>query len=384
MGKVAKCVIGANYGDEGKGLLVDYFAHKLGPRIVVVRFNGGSQASHTVVTPEGIRHVFGHFGSGTLAGCRTHLSRFFISNPITFLREYAELDEKGFKPRVTVDPRSIVTTYPDMILNQGSERFLGRKASCGLGINETVTRSEYDEFKITIEDLRTRKYTEKLLKILHEWVPIRMRELGIDSSILSPVEKTFLDTSTVDSKWLLHKASEEASGFLSKIFIVDDSYLSEVDVIFEGAQGLLLDQDHENYPWVTRSSTGIANVLRLFDDADLSYLDLYYVTRAYLTRHGHGPLPNSSDSPIYPNIKDDTNLENKHQGKMRYAPLNVTALLDEVLKDANKTTCEDSYVTIAVTCLDQVPENVHNRILSELSRCRILTSYGPTRNHIKE
>ena len=66
-----KIVIGANYGDEGKGLMTDFFAADAagkGMRSLVICSNGGSQRGHTVITPEGIRHVFHHFGSGSFAG----------------------------------------------------------------------------------------------------------------------------------------------------------------------------------------------------------------------------------------------------------------------------------------------------------------------------
>ena len=63
----AYAVIGANYGDEGKGLITDYLCRQV-ENPLVIRFNGGAQAGHTVTTPEGIRHIFSHFGSGTLAG----------------------------------------------------------------------------------------------------------------------------------------------------------------------------------------------------------------------------------------------------------------------------------------------------------------------------
>src|SRR4051812_30640034 len=93
-------VIGANYGDEGKGLVTDYLAEE-GEGAVVVRFNGGAQAGHTVVTPEGKRHVFHHFGSGTFRKARTHLSRFFISNPALFRPEFEALADQ--EPVVSVD-----------------------------------------------------------------------------------------------------------------------------------------------------------------------------------------------------------------------------------------------------------------------------------------
>jgi adenylosuccinate synthase len=386
--KTAKVVIGANFGDEGKGLVTDYLSHSLGRSTVVVRFNGGAQAGHTVNTPEGIRHIFGHFGSGTLAGCRTHLSKFFIVNPILFWKERQELTKKGFQPRVTVDPSAIVTSYYDMLLNQISERKLGRKASCGVGINETVTRSEHDEFVINVRDLEEGNYQKKIIKILNEWVPYRLKELSIDKSLLTSVEAEVLTPDSDRSKALLSIASDEAVKFISRVIAIPDSYLSEVDnLVFEGAQGLLLDQDHKNFPWVTRSSTGLTNIIQLFEEADLTYIDVYYVTRAYLTRHGDGPLSNSSDFPIYPKIVDETNITNRYQGSIRFAPLDTEEFLKEVAADRCKAIEQDipSYYNVAITCLDQVPQDVQDKVISSIKGTGypLLTSYGPKRTDIK-
>ena len=89
--KDIKIVIGANYGDEGKGLMTDYFAHKSissGNKTIVVCSNGGAQRGHTVRTPENYKHVFHHFGSGTLVGAYTYLPNQFIVNPMLFYKEY--------------------------------------------------------------------------------------------------------------------------------------------------------------------------------------------------------------------------------------------------------------------------------------------------------
>ena len=78
---VIKIVVGANFGDEGKGLMTDYFCRQSalrGEKCLVVLHNGGAQRGHTVVTPEEHRHVFHHFGSGTFAGADTYLSGDFI------------------------------------------------------------------------------------------------------------------------------------------------------------------------------------------------------------------------------------------------------------------------------------------------------------------
>ena len=93
MGHVAYAVIGANFGDEGKGLATDALAADLMSRgldPVVVRSNGGAQAGHTVET-QGRRHVFHHVGSGAFPGARTHLSRFFVAHPALLQRELQEL-----------------------------------------------------------------------------------------------------------------------------------------------------------------------------------------------------------------------------------------------------------------------------------------------------
>ena len=91
----ALAVIGANYGDEGKGRLVDWLVARHGTDSVVVRSNGGAQAGHTVGLAEGQpRHVFHHLGSGTLRGAATHMSRFMVSHPIVFADEYAVLRDR--------------------------------------------------------------------------------------------------------------------------------------------------------------------------------------------------------------------------------------------------------------------------------------------------
>ena len=86
LNKTARVVIGAQFGDEGKGRLTAHHVVEVGDDAIVVRFNGGAQAGHTVVAPDGRRHVFSHVGSGALTGAATYLSRFFVANPILFLK----------------------------------------------------------------------------------------------------------------------------------------------------------------------------------------------------------------------------------------------------------------------------------------------------------
>src|SRR5580698_372253 len=117
----ASVVIGAGYGCEGKGLVTDYLAAQLGMETVVVRFNGGAQARHTVETPDGRRHAFSHFASGSFAGAATYLSRFFVCNPLLFMKEKPRIAALGIAPVVYADEDCPITTPYDMMINQIAE-----------------------------------------------------------------------------------------------------------------------------------------------------------------------------------------------------------------------------------------------------------------------
>ena len=90
MVKKISVVIGASYGDEGKGLVTDAITN-IDESTLNVLTNGGAQRGHTVVTPDGVRHVFHHFGSGTFKGAITYFPSSFIVNPIVFKKEMQEL-----------------------------------------------------------------------------------------------------------------------------------------------------------------------------------------------------------------------------------------------------------------------------------------------------
>ena len=99
-------VVGANFGDEGKGLAVDYLCSRIpkGKKKLGVLTNGGPQRAHTVVTPEGYRHVFHHLSSGGFVGADTYCSKYFLVNPILLVEEYAEFATKfGIIPKIFID-----------------------------------------------------------------------------------------------------------------------------------------------------------------------------------------------------------------------------------------------------------------------------------------
>lgn len=352
MKKNVAVVIGAQFGDEGKGLVTDYLS---GPDALVVRFNGGAQAGHTVVTPEGIRHVFHHFGSGTLAGAATFLSPFFIVNPIFYGRELKELTSKGVEPKVFADPDCIVTTPYDMLLNEAAERMRGvhRHGSCGFGINETVVRNETPTFGLTYRQLQSTGFLEKRLRDIRDlYVPTRAAFLGI----AEPIPHLFSDE-------LLFNYMRDVAVMLdhAKIESWAPSFHADWDrLVFEGAQGLRLDMNSPEFPHVTRSNTGLTNVLsllaagRLLDNSNPA--DVYYLTRTYLTRHGAGPLKRELPAAPYRGIVDQTNVPNPHQGSLRFATLNLDDLFWFIEKDLSQV--QHRYVSprLVVTCVDQLKD----------------------------
>ncbi len=351
MKSCAHAVIGANYGDEGKGLMTDYLCVRERAELVV-RFNGGAQAGHTVVTPNGARHVFHHHGSGGLLGVPTFLSKYFVVNPILFDKEFVA------EPMLTyVDPYALVTTPFDMLINQALEnaRKVSKHGSCGVGINETMQRSKLPKFRLQVSEMLSRP----VYALVAQYAEDRAKELGLGA--LLPFERHW------EAVYF-----DFAEKFLQRV-IVTPTPPGKV-IVFEGAQGLMLDQNSPDFPHVTHSNTGIKNVIRLCQDLGVDTLHTTYVTRSYLTRHGAGPLPGEV-VPVPEFVIDPTNVDHEFQGRLRYAPLDVLALERRILHDVGG---HSRHMDVAMTCLDQYDEGV----VEKFSLPVAYKSYGPTRKDV--
>ena len=137
-----KVIIGASYGDEGKGLATDFFGAQAqrGQSTINVLSNGGPQRGHTVELADGRRHVFKHFGAASFRGADTYYARQFMVNPMEFVREYEELQEICGKTAAFASPLCRFSTPWDMLVNQMLKEKQGIHNSCGFGIWETVLR----------------------------------------------------------------------------------------------------------------------------------------------------------------------------------------------------------------------------------------------------
>ncbi len=351
MARLAQAVIGAGFGDEGKGLLVDALAAAAPERPVVVRSNGGAQAGHTVTRPDGARHVFHHIGSGALAGAATHLSRFFVHHPMLLQAEREAVAAFGGSTAISADPRGLITTPWDMLINQAVEeaRAGARHGSCGLGFGETIERSLNPAFALTVGDLAGSGLGLRLEAIRRDWVPARLRALGLGS--LSPQHQRLLS-----DEGLLKTFVEDCRAFLDTVTQADDGGLARRGpVIFEGAQGLALDMAIGVFPHVTRSHTGLINMVAIAREAGLAGIEATYVTRAYRTRHGAGPLAGGGEALAGFAISDPSNAANAWQGAIRYAPLDMSALAGAIAADLRLADTGGLSVQpgLGVTCIDQ-------------------------------
>ena len=354
----AQIVIGLGFGDEGKGLATDWLCGQALARQetpLVVRFNGGHQAGHTVTTATGQRHVFSNFGSGTLRGVPTYWSELCTFSPGGVLNEYAALRALGVVPRLLVARVCAVATPYDVLYNKllEAERGAGRHGSCGVGFGATVVRHR---------DTPLRLYAQDLLS-----PTILARKLG---QIRAHYAARIAAETTTDFAQFDHDAADQhflrqAQGLAGLQASGAVQFVAEAEVfapaapwqtyIFEGAQGVLLDQDFGMFPHVTHSRTSSANALEILQPwrPELAATaTIFGVSRAYHTRHGAGPLPHETALDLHNNAAE-TNQLNEHQGHFRTAPLSV-----ELLKYALECDAKFSAgltTNLLITCLDQVP-----------------------------
>jgi len=344
----AIAIVGSGFGDEGKGAAVDKLA-SANPNSLVVRHSGGSQAGHTVTLKDGRRHIFSHFCSGALAGAPSHLSEHFVVNPRIFHVEREELNALGANLNISIDSKALVTTPLDVAINRALEtkRGAGRHGSVGIGFGETIERSERG-FPLYVEDLlQPAALTEKVRRIIYEWGSIRGRELDIIKGDIS------------DGHYRVKDFFEECEYFRHHVHVttIEPDIYGYSTIIFEGAQGLLLDQVRGmTFPHVTRSNTGLQNVMPLLDQLEINELRVIYMMRPYLTRHGAGPLPGEVKELNGIKVVDETNTTKPWQEHLRFAPFDADIIkfaIDIDLAEARNIDAIKIDPYIGISCVDQ-------------------------------
>ena len=331
-----KVIIGANYGDEGKGLATNYWSHNLAKNDefygTIILNNGGAQRGHTVETEDGFRHVFHHFGSTNNKCWRTYCYKDFIINPAIWNKERMELAKLGLTPETAIHPDCIVSTPFDMILNQLVTLSNKTTGSVGVGIWETIKRQEDLPTKYNTADFYDSTFKHSLITYFQK----KCDEYQIDPQIKADFLKDINLEKLYDHFLYDFVTMKNHCPTATLQEIKDNSHA----LIIENGQGLLLDKllDKENN---TPSNTGSDNIISLLSEIQNEYDDVEtcYVSRTYLTRHGDGPLEGEVSHPnkISEKIEVDlTNITSVYQGSIRYGKLDIKTLIARLKTDAEK------------------------------------------------
>lgn len=359
--KNIKIVIGANFGDEGKGITTDFFCKQFPKKqkVLNVRFNGGSQAGHTVVQEDGRRHVFHNFGAGSFnPNVTTYLTEYSFVDPISFLREKEELKALGICPNVQMDTCTNIILPYDIFLNQILEISRGnnRHGSCGCGIWECLQRTKIKRyiplyFRYTDEE----KIKKSILNIRDTYYYPKIKEYGL--TIPENYKKLF------ESEQLIENFIFDVRKMIVDIPLTPKHEIFKEfnNIVFEGAQGLLLDWDNREYmPHLTASHTGLKNVEELLKYIDKPYRkEICYVTRTYFTRHGAGKFltETAKENLRYP-VQDKTNVFNVWQQSFRWGYFDLPLFLKTIQKDLKLENTNKYILSLAVTHCDETNNNL--------------------------
>lgn len=299
-----KVVVGSNYGDCGKGLVSGCLAKEAAEqkkKVLTVFYNGGAQRCH---------HSNGQdlhcVGAGNFFGGDTFYHERFVLDPMTL---WLTGDS------VIIDPDCRVVLPCDVMRNREKEIARGenKHGSCGMGIFEAVKRSTNEEDAVCAGELLFPYRLYKKVRRIMEKYPCAPDDLyNLDNWMRAVAYVT---------------SNCQFKGLFSLLPLYDT-------VIFEGGQGLLLDQSHiMETVHLTPSSVGSYNIAKFINFIG-EPTDIYYVSRTYMTRHGAGEMEaECKREDINPDIVDKTNMPNPWQGDLRFGYLNQDTLAERVKED---------------------------------------------------
>lgn len=350
-------IVGLGFGDEGKGSLSDYICRREDASLVV-RYSGGAQCGHNVVTPDGRRHPFAQLGAGTFAEVPTFLASSVIIDPLALAREIDGLSAAGYKVRsntLTIHPNCVVTTPLHVWWGRRLEEKHGH-GSCGMGIG--VARKywiDHGEEAIQAWDLQqaqgTRQGFESKLEMFRQ-------RLLADLSLFEDRDYSSFEDAYDKTRTLRGCAS---GGLIS----INKRPIPDGDgpIVFEGAQGILLDQSYGCHPHTTWSDVTPRLAFNICEEfgrewnIPISTKTVIGVIRAYMTRHGNGPFPSESPRLIGSHLgllKDAGNPYNQYQGSMRFGCFDWP-LFRYACNICHRTGGLDY---LAVNCLDEVGDDI--------------------------
>jgi adenylosuccinate synthase len=277
-------IVGAQWGDEGKGKIVDVLSENFS---VVARYAGGHNAGHTVII-NGKRFILQLVPCGVLrAGCRSVIGNGVVLDPIAFLKETAALRQTGVKVdgNLFVSNRAHVILPYHRMIELASENAPGRVK---IGTTSRGIGPAYED-KMGRRGLRVADLLD--LKLLKTHIDNACREKNMIAHALFNSEP--LDPDKMYEEYAA--ASEKIAPFVCDTAVLLNAALTNgQSVVFEGAQGTMLDIDHGTYPFVTSSSATSGGAVIGTGVAPTAIDTVIGVTKGYCTRVGEGPFPSES------------------------------------------------------------------------------------------
>ena len=269
-----KAVIGLQWGDEGKGKIVDYLSEDFD---LVVRYQGGNNAGHTVIVDD-ITYKLNLIPSGVIRGKVCYLGQGVVLDPKHFSKEFQQIKKKIHDPQVFLSSNiSLILDYHKQ-LDKINESILNPNKKIG-----TTSKGIGPAYQDKVGRKSIKLYDLKSKKILEE-------KINTIKKFYDPILENFNEF-----KVNVEQTVQDLLSFydLVKELIVDNSSIKKEyknkKILFEGAQGALLDLDHGSYPYVTSSNTVSSNIV-IGSALQVDYKTIG-IFKAYATRVGNGPFP---------------------------------------------------------------------------------------------
>ena len=278
-----KAVIGLQWGDEGKGKIVDYLSEDFD---LVVRYQGGNNAGHTVIVDD-TTYKLNLIPSGVIRGKICFLGQGVVLDPNHFSNEYDQIKKKINNPKIYLSSNiSLILDYHKQ-LDKINESILNTEKKIGTtskGIGPAY-QDKVGRKSIKLYDLKSKKIIEEKMHSIKKFY--------------DPILESFNE-----SKINIEQTIQDLLIFYDVVneLIVDNSQIKKEfknkKILFEGAQGALLDLDHGSYPFVTSSNTVSSNIV-IGSALQVDYQTVG-IFKAYATRVGNGPFP----SELFDDIGD--------------------------------------------------------------------------------
>jgi adenylosuccinate synthase len=271
-------VIGTQWGDEGKGKVVDYYSKDAE---YVVRFQGGNNAGHTIKVGDEVYklHVV---PSGVIQGKTGIIGNGVVIDPEILLQEIDELIKRGKKPKLLISDRANIIMPYHKILDGAEEHYLGDKK---IGTTKRGIGPCYSD-KVARNGIRAIDLTDKeaLQVLLKRILPLKQKLIDIYGMQTKLNEKEILET--------YHSYGKRLQQYVTTTHIeLNRAIHQKKNILLEGAQGTMLDVEFGTYPYTTSSNT-IAGGSTIGSGIGPRAIDeIIGIVKAYTTRVGEGPLP---------------------------------------------------------------------------------------------